>query len=90
VAWYGEQFIFGFNKEQYMEEDHREVTNKTLQYILQSLDVMIKNETVLLDRIRKLEKNFDELGQGLEILAGERLEELGLKDKDEDDDRIIN
>jgi hypothetical protein len=90
VAWYGEQFIFGFNKEQYMEEDHREVTNKTLQYILQSLDVMIKNETVLLDRIRKLEKNFDELGQGMEILAGERLEELGLKDKDEDDDRIIN
>jgi|SaaInlV_100m_DNA_2_1039680.scaffolds.fasta_scaffold13069_3 hypothetical protein len=73
-----------------MEEDHREVTNKTLQYILQSLDVMIKNETVLLDRIRKLEKNFDELGQGMEILAGERLEELGLKDKDEDDDRIIN
>jgi len=73
-----------------MEEDHREVTNKTLQYILQSLDVMIKNETVLLDRIRKLEKNFDELGQGMEILAGERLEELDLKDKDEDDDRIIN
>ena len=73
-----------------MEEDHREVTNKTLQYILQSLDVMIKNETVLLDRIRKLEKNFDELGQGMEILAGERLEELGLKDKDKDDDRIIN
>jgi hypothetical protein len=51
---------------------------------------MIKNETVLLDRIRKLEKGFNELGQGMEILAGERLEELGLKDKDKDDDRIIN
>ena len=73
-----------------MEEDHRDVTNKTLKYILQSLDVMIKNETVLLDRIRKLEKGFNELGQGMDILAGERLEELGLKDKDEDDDRIIN
>ena len=72
-----------------MEEDHRDVTNKTLRYILQSLDVMIKNEKVLLDRIRKLEKGFDELGQGLEILAGERLKELGLKDQD-DDDRIIN
>ena len=71
-------------------DDNNEATNKTLQYILQSLDVMIKNETVLLDRIKKLEKGFNELGEGMEILAGERLEELGLKDKDDKDDRIIN
>ena len=71
-------------------DDNNEGTNKTLQYILQSLDVMIKNETVLLDRIKKLEKGFNELGEGMEILAGERLEELGLKDKDDKDDRIIN
>lgn len=71
-------------------DDNNEATNRTLQYILQSLDVMIKNETVLLDRIKKLEKGFNELGEGMEILAGERLEELGLKDKDDKDDRIIN
>ena len=71
-------------------DDNNDTTNRTLQYILQSLDVMIKNETVLLDRIKKLEKGFNELGEGMEILAGERLEELGLKDKDDKDDRIIN
>ena len=71
-------------------DDNNEATNKTLQYILQSLDVMIKNETVLLDRIKKLEKGFNELGEGMEILAGEKLDELGLKDKDDKDDRIIN
>ena len=69
-------------------DDDNQATNKTLKYILETLDVMIKNETVLLDRIKKLEKGFDELGQGMEILAGERLEELGLKD--DKDDRIIN
>ena len=61
-------------------KDDKEVTNKTFQYILESLDVMIKNENVLLERIRKLE-------QGMEILAGEKLDELGLKDED---DRTIN
>ena len=71
-------------------DDNNDTTNRTLQYILQSLDVMIKNETVILDRIKKLEKGFNELGEGMEILAGERLEELGLKDKDDKDDRIIN
>ena len=71
-------------------DDNNDTTNRTLQYILQSLDVMIKNETVLLDRIKKLERGFNELGEGMEILAGEKLDELGLKDKDDKDDRIIN
>ena len=60
-------------------EHEKDVTNKTLKYILETLDVLIKNEEHLLSRTKKVE-------EAIEVLAGHLLDEI----QEKKEDRTIN
>jgi hypothetical protein len=51
--------------------------DKTLYYIIETINVMVENEKILLKRIQKLEEAMDMLADHI-------------YDDDEDEDRIIN
>jgi hypothetical protein len=52
--------------------------DKTMYYIIETINVMVENEKILLKRIQKLEDAMDMLADHI------------YDDEDEDEDRIIN
>ena len=72
---FGEQYTCGFRRIK-MEQEKKD---KTLYYILETLNLLVENEKVLLKRIKKLE------GQ-LDMLAGAVFD----RDDDIEEDRTIH
>lgn len=56
-----------------------EKKDKTLYYMIETINVLVENQKILLNRIKKLEGQHD-------MITGEIFGE----DEDEDEDRIIN
>ena len=58
----------------------KEIKDKSIHYILETLNLLIENEKVLLKRIKKLEDKINDLGRNI----------IGDDFDDDKDDRTIN
>ena len=61
-----------------MSEKEMPEENKTVFYMIRTIDVLVENQKILLSRIKKLEDAMDMLADHI------------YDDEDEDEDRIIN
>ena len=61
-----------------MTEKETPEENKTVFYMIRTIDVLVENQKILLSRIKKLEDAMDMLADHI------------YDDEDEDEDRIIN
>jgi|TARA_R110002167_G_scaffold50542_1_gene146875 hypothetical protein len=61
-----------------MTEKEMPEENKTVFYMIRTIDVLVENQKILLSRIKKLEDAMDMLADHI------------YDDEDEDEDRIIN
>jgi len=59
------------------KDDKKEKAEKTVMYMLETINVLVENQKILLKRIQQLEED-------IEMLAGKII------DDDLDEDRIIN
>lgn len=60
------------------DEKEVEPENKTVYYMIKTIDVLVENQKILLSRIKKLEDAMDMLADHI------------YDDEDEDEERIIN
>lgn len=59
------------------KDDKKEKAEKTVMYMLETINVLVENQKILLKRIVQIEEH-------MEMIAGKILDNI------EDDDRIIN
>jgi len=61
------------------KDDKKEKANKTIMYMLETINVLVENQKILLKRIHQIEEH-------MEMIAGKILDNI----EDDDNDRIIN